>query len=210
MTLRAAVRNLGWMLAEVPKTLDSMLTRRGVQRSFEQMQWPERLAAVEEEQEVFEPYSLDAVHEMHRKLWDERPDPLEMFDRIKAEAAEPAHLSWAVDGATTNTYCNGCGGGYPGDHTCLRDSPAASAATPSPASSVAGEGPSAVCGSPQPPANNSTNQNQLNLRCLDRFGCDHSTRGDWDWQDWSLHVAPILAAHLETALLTEFPKAGQQ
>lgn len=45
-----------------------------------------------------------------------------------------------------------------------------------------------------------------NLWCLNLEGHNHAERGDWDWQDWSMHVAPILAAHLESALLTEFPR----
>jgi len=47
------------------------------------------------------------------------------------------------------------------------------------------------------------------LWCLSSDGFDnHATRGDWDWQEWREHVAPLIADRIETATLALDPAAA--
>ena len=148
--------------------------------------------------------------EAENELWSPGVNPY--GSAVIIGSPEPPHLSWGVDGATSQ--CLRCGNA--GDHTCLRDSPAAGAATCPPASQVAGD-PEEV--EPDPPGAPSSGTSFVQWAVpavhtiLDdhqyrhgRCDCGYTFDGGIDWFDWCVHVSPLVSAHLETALLHEFPR----
>ena len=194
MSLSYCFRAVTWMARDVLRAVDGLLTARLVQRSFDGLSWPEQspaeeqLEKAEEEREVWEVGNRGLP-------WPQLPD-LEPDFRIPVKDGLP----YTFTDSAVPPPADGPGGVAAGSPPIPPPGP------PTTFVNWAVPAIATILDEHKPGVRDFS----AGVYCSEECGWGRGNGGlsypYKDWQDWYEHVSPLIAAHLEKALTTEFPR----